>query len=417
MPTQLATFRFRDLPSEIRNQIYRELLCTFAPRPTTITVGLTTFTEPAQALHEIDTAILRTNKTTYQEAYDVLVKTNRFVKVTSRPGLPLKLLLNGLLVPVVTSDMRTVNGFKGYVLAVHLDSPEPRPHAADNEGMFDASTVMILHRDLDLFCQSLVDGDAYMSGFNEKLRLLIFMAPVLTAHEASPSMREFFSLATQKVLLAPLQAELRGFKNVKIQGFVDKELSKVVQEHMSQDRWSDADQLLADFTAAKEQGSKLFQQRRVEEGCLCWQDAALDLDNTMASSSWPMLLERGGERFVSQLAALYFLVRLNIAHVMITAAQKPTRLNHEAMMASDSLNMAVKSLKQDHWKKGYKYRPSIQLLTKLQYRMALAIRLEDEPNTADRALRHIEGALRSQPGDAAIMKEKDNIVAWKRRGY
>jgi hypothetical protein len=89
----------------------------------------------------------------------------------------------------------------------------------------------------------------------------------------------------------------------------------------------------------------------------------------------------------------------------------------EAIMAEDALNSATRSLKQDYWMKGYKYRPSDQHLAKLRYRFALFIRLQAEPGTADRALRHIEGAVRLQPGDAAIVKEKDNIMAWKARGY
>jgi len=71
-------FRFRDLPSEIRNKVYGELLCSFGPRPTTADLG-NTF-KLASARHTIDTAILRTNKTTYLEAYDVMIKKNRFVK-------------------------------------------------------------------------------------------------------------------------------------------------------------------------------------------------------------------------------------------------------------------------------------------------------------------------------------------------
>jgi hypothetical protein len=90
----------------------------------------------------------------------------------------------------------------------------------------------------------------------------------------------------------------------------------------------------------------------------------------------------------------------------------------EAIMAEDALNSATRSLKQDYWMKGCKYRPSDQHLAKLRCRFALFIRLlQAEPGTADRALRHIEGAVRLQPGGAAIVKEKDNIMAWKARGY
>jgi hypothetical protein len=79
---------FRSLPIEIRNNIYRELLCAFTSTEVlknTTLVGAftpTSFTPPSSTpryLHEIDTAILRTSSTIYKEAYDTLVKTNRFV--------------------------------------------------------------------------------------------------------------------------------------------------------------------------------------------------------------------------------------------------------------------------------------------------------------------------------------------------
>jgi hypothetical protein len=218
-------------------------------------------------------------------------------------------------------------------------------------------------------------------------------------------------------LSAPFRTQLRGYKSVEILGYVDKDLAKATREDIKQDRWSDYNQVLADFAAAKHEGTRLFQQRNTEQGCLVWQDAAVDIDNMVASSSRPSLSKRGGERFISQLAELYFIVRLNVAQVKISAMSAPGAEFFEAIMAEAALNSATRSLKQDYWMKGYKYRPSHQHLVKLRDRFALFIRLQAEPGTADRALRHIEGAVRLQPGDAAIVKEKDNIMAWKARGY
>jgi hypothetical protein len=87
------------------------------------------------------------------------------------------------------------------------------------------------------------------------------------------------------------------------------------------------------------------------------------------------------------------------------------------LMAEDALNSATRSLQKDYWKEGFKHRPSIQHLAKLRYRFATYIRLQGEPGSEDRALRHIAKALLIQPGDPAILKEKDNIMAWIERGY
>lgn len=75
---------------------------------------------------------------------------------------------------------------------------------------------------------------------------------------------------------------------------------------------------------------------------------------------------------------------------------------YEGIMAQDALHSAVRSMRQDHWVKGYKYRPSDQHMAKLKYRLALLTRLRGEPDTEDRALRYTEGALRLEPDDATI---------------
>jgi hypothetical protein len=140
-----STFRFRDLPGkqigvpeplvepsltlhpigEICNKIYSELLCDIKPPPTTTEGVSALLFEYEPAHHAIDTAIFRTSTAIYREAYDVMIKTNRFVKITSVPGLPFTLLLKGLRVSIVASQPDTVNRFQGYVLAIHLGTSKP----------------------------------------------------------------------------------------------------------------------------------------------------------------------------------------------------------------------------------------------------------------------------------------------------
>jgi hypothetical protein len=90
---------------------------------------------------------------------------------------------------------------------------------------------------------------------------------------------------------------------------------------------------------------------------------------------------------------------------------------YAGLMADHDLESAIKSMKKDYWIQDYKYRPSLQLQTKLRYRYALLLRLQKKPGTTDRAFTYINGALQNQPGDAAIMRERDNIVAWMQQGY
>ncbi|RAR07851.1 hypothetical protein DDE83_006269 [Stemphylium lycopersici] len=127
--------------------------------------------------NNVETAILRTSKETYYEAFDVMIKTNRFVKTSSEPGLPIKAALNGQRVPMFTVDKDLVDRFEGYVLAI------------------------------------------------------------------------------------------------------------AVRRKLVRDQYSHPSVVLAEFTAAKESGFRLYQQRNIEKACLQWQDAALDVDKMIQTSS------------------------------------------------------------------------------------------------------------------------------------
>lgn len=123
------------------------------------------------------------------------------------------------------------------------------------------------------------------AGFSEDLRISITVAPVMGKREATKyaaPLDDFFSEATQKVLLAPFPNHLRGYKRVKTQGHVDKKVANVVRDDMGRDRWSDPDEIFADFLAAKEKGSRLFQERKTKDASPTWQDTAVDIDKMLA---------------------------------------------------------------------------------------------------------------------------------------
>ena len=122
----IAPFRFMDLPGELRNKVYALSFCSFRPYPgharefsdgflsnsflsngsdTLRVVGLP---------HTNDLTILLANSQIHREAYNIMVKTNRFIRICSTQGLPLQRIFCRLGVAVVATGHRAAQ-FSGYV--------------------------------------------------------------------------------------------------------------------------------------------------------------------------------------------------------------------------------------------------------------------------------------------------------------
>ena len=367
--------------------------------------------------HRIETSILRTSKEIYREAYDVMVKTNRFVKVTSADGMPVIGALSGQQTPVVTQEKFLVDQFKGYVLSVHFGLKKQRDNKPSrNPAWYEPLSAMILHRHLDKLCQGIKDGDAHSPGFSESLKISIRMAPVLDnirSNNIMPSFDGFFSEKMQKTLFAPLRVNLHGYKGVEVKGHVDRVVAIALRQDIAKDPYSDPAAVMTQYIVAKEEGTRLFQEGQVELGCLKWQDATVEIDMLIVSSSWPDLVRQGKEEFVSQLAQVYFIMRLNIIHVQLSNWSESSFVAE--VLADDSLNCAFKSLKQDYWVKGYKHIVSATHRAELLFRYATFLRLQADPGNKERALKFINLALQRQPGDPGILREKDTILEWMRQ--
>ena len=345
-----------------------------------------------------------------------MIKTNRFVKIVSVRELKLRMLLCALRVPVVCEDKIKVEQFKGYVLAVDLgckapsqlyDEPESIPYT-------HACTLMILHRDVQIFCRALTDGDVHFTKYSQNLLLTITMAPVLDAMRRV-ELTPFFTRKTQETLLAPFEAELHGYTSVKIQGHVDQGLARTKTKNIAKEQCVLSESVLAQSRDLKEKGSRLLTDGIRGEASTVWMNATINIGKLHQLSSWPNLVRRGGESFVAALAELYFLMLLNVAHVQINLMQNPVSAFTATILAGDAVTSADQCIERGFWMSGYQYRPSNPHLAKLCYRFALFTRLEGNPEKVDQALLNIKRALQLQPNDAVLLKERENINKWIRR--
>jgi hypothetical protein len=201
-----------------------------------------------------------------------MVKSNRFVKITSSRGLPLWGALKGRAIRMIAIDKETVDRFKGYVLSVHIGFKSPRKISTTHDRDYDSHslrepvTAMILHSDIGRFYEALNDVPLHDSGFIDKVRVSITMAAVLDfvqGNTISPAFVSFFTKQTQETLLKPLMNKLYGYKSVEINGHVDNTLAITVRQSLAEDQYSNPATVPADFAAEKDKYTHILLNHQV----------------------------------------------------------------------------------------------------------------------------------------------------------
>lgn len=131
-----SSFRFLELPAEMRSQIYQELLCRFsfdAARTGYHDSKLARLMDQEKEYHvneailDIHTSILLVSRAVHQEAYEVMIKTNFFIRVHTF-NLSLSEFLPRYKIPVVTMDRKRTAQFLGYVLNVAIHGEDTSPN-------------------------------------------------------------------------------------------------------------------------------------------------------------------------------------------------------------------------------------------------------------------------------------------------
>ncbi|OAG12080.1 uncharacterized protein CC84DRAFT_66174 [Paraphaeosphaeria sporulosa] len=137
----------------------------------------------------------------------------------------------------------------------------------------------------------------------------------------------------------------------------------------------------------------------------CNRDRAIEIEQFMVSA-----YRKGGEPFVARISELYSLMKLNNAHIYLANLQKVGFMAD--MMASDALDIAIRSTNRDFWLSGFRWLPTDVHKAKLGYQRALFFRLQGNQQSIPCAVNYIEHAPRLLPDDAAIAKTRATILAW-----
>jgi hypothetical protein len=118
-------FRFMELPGELRNKVYALLLCSFDPEAkkheNTFDSSSIDSCLLAQIKDKVNAAILQTSSQIHREAYDIMVKRNQFILLSSKGGIPLRAMLASQYIPVIALNKQIAH-FKGYVILSMLSA-------------------------------------------------------------------------------------------------------------------------------------------------------------------------------------------------------------------------------------------------------------------------------------------------------
>ncbi|PVH92005.1 hypothetical protein DM02DRAFT_605897 [Periconia macrospinosa] len=388
------------LPRELRDKIYRLSLCSFSEQPTEF--KLSNLRDRQRVRHSSNISLLCVNRQIHLEAYDIMVKTNCFLRIELGSGIPNMLRLP---VPVVCTNEVAIDRFKGYAASIRLNVGE-FGNSTEIALRWPPESYMLLARDLDMFCQALSDVDFYREGVTRNLEMAITIGP----YEQSPP-ADFYTDKIQQYLLQPFRKQLRALKGVTIQGRVSPELATVTRSETLADAAS-PEKILEDLMDGKDTGARHYRERKFREALTIWLDAASEVEKIHKSSSWATIVTRGGPTFLTALSEAFYLTKLNIVHLILQQFTAPSDFFTGSILAEDALYMALQAMRRDFWSDGYKWSPSPVQLTKLRYRWAMFLRVRGDPDDKQAALRRINGALRSAPDDVLVLREKELIIRW-----
>lgn len=410
-PGNLGNLGF--LPIEVCNNIYAYLLAEFHPLEVQYDLTKAMVEEDMgvfhRVQHSIDTAILGASRDVHREAYDLMVKENRFVHLKCQ-GVPHPLMINAL-VPIVTSNTEHVRQFKGYVLEANTSyQGEQLPQWV---GRTDAFEAMMLATYLNRFCQGLMVGNM-VSGFGSRLTLRLDLGPIVAAgreardYEDLESLECYFTEKTQKGLLRPFRDNLYGIQDVQICGLVSADLVSSTLKTVAADKWGGPQHVLDHLITRKEIGMQFLREKEHKLAIATWTKDIIEIDVLRGGSDWSSLVHHGGEQFIHQVAEISFQLKLNCIHINLKEPSNDVLMD----LTETLLFRAQEGLETGFWKAGFTWRPSEGLEAKLHFRAARFYRIRGDSDDAERAMDEIDQALQLCPNDPVILRERQLVLEW-----
>lgn len=393
MPPQ--PFRFTHLPSELRNRIYKLLLCDVEEPEDSSKLEVVPELI-ARVKHNVQPSILAVNRQIHAEAKDVLHREIKFVKFAATMEIPnihvLKSLIKNKRAPVFTMDRTAIDRFNGHVVSyTFVQHFTELPNST--------FCCLVSHRDLDLFCRAISNAETAIPGFwSEVTHTITVCAPYQVPLSAVKSQQE--------MLLAPLRRHLRGLQTVLVQGEVDEALATAVADQLTSYVIEDPEILLDRLRALKAAGIAYFMQGDSRLCSESWSRACMEIRRARGGAMWATLASVPD--FARDLTELYFVLNLNLSQN--TIKDMDGSLNHPELAPRQAITSLLALRNAYHGLAGCKmyWQPSDAQMAKLWFRKSKTHRLSNDYADAFEAIERAENLL---PDDPVIQEEKKIIEA------
>ncbi|CAN9124424.1 unnamed protein product [Alternaria sp. RS040] len=378
-------------------------------------------TDDMLSLEHFSPSILRVNKQMYSEGYNVMIKVNRFVLVTSNGYLYFSHMLKQNDVPFLaidhgygasSSDPAT-RDFRGHAIHVTIgnskyDCEEDLPPSH----FLWPYHIIMLFRDLELLCQAIMRGDDLLEDHMDVVLISIELesAAIVPPYQTEAPTTYFSSTKVQKELLEPFRRRIRDVPNVDISGIVDEFLVQSALKDLARDKFDDLDDLVESWRARVAQGTKLCE--RGIHGTAHWFKVIKETMIAVYGPMWTRVVEKGGSPFVGKVAELYYTTNFDIMAYFLLRLEKGDRdaiasiqYAHENLQRGEEaeyrgIEHSWKLSPQQHVDKIFVY--------------AKFCRLWGVPTLIPVAVGMIDQLVNLSPSEPVILDEKRKIEAWKR---
>ncbi|KAJ4289124.1 hypothetical protein N0V90_011466 [Kalmusia sp. IMI 367209] len=390
--------RFLDFPLEIREIVYQELLCTWDMKHKRERAYLRT-------RYDNPTAILCTNKQLYNEAYDYLVKHNRFIRVNCE-GISIRFHPLGRQILPVSEDPKKISQFKGYVAHVNW--------TANSGQMNDGSRkrYMVLGKQ---FPDILKCTDYHSITRWPIISMNIVMNPIPTQWQTASTKPATSLRPFQTNLLYIIPTLLHAFPGLTISGAVGRELADRIIHETAQPRWTDPIVALSDLLWFKHNNEQLGQEAYYLSTNTVIESGLQTIDYMRKSTAWDTLKCTGGPDFVNAVSALAFEFLVSRAQRALDAMERSQcRRNLVEKFGEYAEADLRESLAEPDLfgQDGANWKPSEQQVAIVMCMIAKRHRLLLDAQNRDFAIRSVERAFRVFPQNEMIQLEREAIGIW-----